>query len=139
MPSTPPGQRRSLVCDSGCFFDSGEKAFRTEQFRGLGVPSTPPGQRRSLVCEARVCLCMAESDEGVGSLSRRSERSLAWSAEYPPGQRRSLVCKAVPGRIPGRIAMRHPSRTKNLASVQQEGLTQQEYARCFQGLTQDLF
>ena len=82
-----------------------------------------------------MCLCMAESDEGVGSLSRRSERSLAWSAEYPPGQRRSLVCEAVPGRIPGRIAMRHPSRTKNLASVQQEGLTQQEYARCFQGLT----
>ena len=34
--------------DSGSFFDSGEKAFRTEQFRGPGVPSTPPGQRRSL-------------------------------------------------------------------------------------------
>ena len=54
---------------------------------------------------------MAESDEGVGSLSRRSERSLAWSAEYPPGQRRSMSARQWCSLLVG-LECRVPSRTK---------------------------
>ena len=62
--------------DSGSFFDSGEKAFRTEQFRGPGVPSTPPGQRRILSVTQDLFWLRKEGFQD-GTVP------WAWSAEYP--------------------------------------------------------